>query len=272
MNVITVDNVSKVFKRNNGRKLIRDYVLDQFRPSQTDKFYALKDVSFQVNTQESVAIIGANGAGKSTLLSLIVGLVPPDTGRIEVNGRIAALLELGSGFHPDLTGLENISLNAALLGYHEKQSKDLIDPIVEFAELRKFINEPLRTYSSGMIVRLAFSVAVHVDPAVLIVDEVLAVGDIAFQEKCNEKIHALRGEGRTLLCVSHSPGVMQTCERAVWLDHGELIMDGPSSSVVGAYVEYMANPDKGLPGRVVQPVSRVRMIRPGKVRAKGHSH
>ena len=148
--------------------------------------------------------------------------------------------------------MENVFLNAALLGFNEKQTIELSDSMVEFAELKDCINEPLRTYSTGMIMRLAFSIAVHVDPAVLIVDEVLGVGDVAFQEKCFNKIQALRREGRTLLCVSHSAAIVQYCERAIWLDHGEMIMDGPTSEVVTEYSNYMAAPHNGLPARRVQ--------------------
>jgi ABC-2 type transport system ATP-binding protein len=263
MNVITVENVSKAFRRRGGQKLFRDYIKEQFNPKPDEPFYALKHVSFQVAAQESVAIIGANGAGKSTLLGLIVGLSKPDEGRIEVNGRIAALLELGSGFHPDLTGVENVFLNAALLGFNEKQTRELLGAIVEFAELKDSINQTLRTYSSGMVVRLAFAIAVHADPAILIVDEVLAVGDVAFQEKCNQKVQALRKEGRTMVCVSHAPAVMQLCDRAIWLDRGEMIMDGPSSEVVAAYVNYMAAPHAGLPDRKITPAPKVRVMRAG---------
>ncbi|HWB82793.1 MAG TPA: ABC transporter ATP-binding protein [Bryobacteraceae bacterium] len=274
MNIITLDNVSKVFRLKADRKLLRDHIADRFRDRAANDFYALKNVSFQVSQHESVAIVGANGAGKSTLLSLVVGLTKPDAGRIEVEGRVAALLELGSGFHPDLTGMENIFLNAALLGYGEKQVRNVLGQIIEFAEIGEFIHEPLRSYSSGMIVRLAFSVAVHVDPAILIIDEVLAVGDAAFQEKCRQRIDSLRAEGRTLLCVSHVAGaVREICERAIWLDHGELIMDGPSQEVITAYTDYMNDPHKGLPARTASPAPKVRVMRPGsaKRRATGHS-
>jgi len=263
MNIITVDNVSKTFRRAGGPKLLRDHIRAQFHAKREEPFYALRNVSFQIAAQEGVAIIGANGAGKSTLLGLIVGLSEPDEGRIQVDGRIAALLELGSGFHPELTGRENVFLNAALLGFNEKQAKELLGAIVSFAELPDAIDQPLRTYSSGMIMRLAFSIAVHADPAVLIVDEVLAVGDLAFQEKCVNRVQDLRKEGRTMLCVSHSPGVVQMCERAIWLDRGEVIMDGPSVEVVRSYSEYMAAPHQGLPARQVIPTPKVRVMRAG---------
>jgi lipopolysaccharide transport system ATP-binding protein len=269
MDIVTVNNVSKAFRRSGGPKLIREYIRDLFR-SKTDSgaFYALKHISFKIAPQESVAIIGANGAGKSTLLGLIVGLAEPDEGSVEVNGRIAALLELGSGFHPELTGTENVFLNAALLGFNERQTRELLGSIVEFAELRESIDQPLRTYSTGMIVRLAFSVAVHVDPAILIVDEVLAVGDLAFQEKCHRKIQALRQEGRTLICVSHAPAVMLTCDRCIWLHRGELVMDGPSSEVVPAYENYMAAPETGLPSPMETPVLKVRMRAGARARGR----
>jgi len=269
MDIVTVNNVSKAFRRSGGRKLIREYARDLFRTKVDDNaFYALRHVSFSIATKESVAIIGANGAGKSTLLGLIVGLAQPDEGSVEVNGRIAALLELGSGFHPELTGTENVFLNAALLGFNERQTRELLGSIVEFAELRESIDQPLRTFSTGMMVRLAFSVAVHVDPAILIVDEVLAVGDLAFQEKCHRKIQALRQEGRTLICVSHSPTVMLTCDRSIWLHQGEVIMDGPSSEVVPAYENYMAAPETGLPSQTVSPVLQVRVRAAARLRGR----
>jgi len=183
-----------------------------------------------------VAIVGANGAGKSTLLSLAVGLAAPDEGSVTVSGRIAALLELGSGFHPELTGRENVFLNASLLGLTKKRTEEVFERVVEFSEIGDFIDEPLRTYSSGMMMRLAFSVAVNADPDFLIVDEVLAVGDQSFQAKCFEKIGELRNSGKSLLCVSHSPAVVQQlCERALWLDHGELMADGKTEEVLKMY-------------------------------------
>ncbi len=228
--------VSKAFKRSGERMLLRDRVASLFRTAKHEPFYALRNVSFRLERGESLAVIGPNGAGKSTLLSLVAGLVPPDHGRVEVNGRIAALLELGSGFHPDLTGEENVRLNASMLGLNRSEVERCFDAIVEFAEMRDFIREPLRTYSTGMIMRLAFSVAVNVDPEILIVDEVLAVGDHAFQEKSFDKIHSFRERGKSILCVSHS-GLMITklCDHAIWLDHGELITHGPVREVYTAY-------------------------------------
>ena len=205
-----------------------------------ERFYALKNVSFSLEKGESLAVIGPNGAGKSTLLSLVVGLVQPNEGQITVTGRIAALLELGSGFHIDLTGRENIFLNASLLGLTRKRTIEIFDQIVDFADIGDFIGEPMRTYSSGMIMRLAFSVAVNMDPEILIVDEVLAVGDSAFQAKCFAKVREFRHSGKTLLCVSHAVGmVQQLCDRAIWLDHGELVMSGTVRDVTEAYAGHL---------------------------------
>ena len=168
-------------------------------------------------------------------MGLVAGISQPDEGTVTVNGQVAALLELGSGFHPDLTGRENVKLNAALLGLSRRQTAAAFERIVEFSGIRDFIDEPLRTYSTGMMMRLAFSVAIHRDPEILLVDEVLAVGDAAFQAKCIEKIHEFRNAGKTLLCVSHSTTIRQLCDRAVWLDHGELILSGAVADVLEAY-------------------------------------
>src|SRR5215472_5562047 len=188
MPLIEFQNVSKGFTRSSGSKLIRDYLGLFFSKRHKEVFYALRDVSFTVEHGESVAIIGGNGAGKSTLLSLVAGLTNPDGGRVIVNGRVAPLLELGVGFHPELTGAENIRLNASLLGLSRQRTSDIYDKVVDFAEIGDFLHERLRAYSSGMILRLAFSVAIHCDPEILLVDEVLVVGDQAFQTKCLEKI------------------------------------------------------------------------------------
>jgi len=243
MGAIQFKQVSKIFHRHTGQKLIRHHFRDWFRRDPEHDFYALKDVSFDIADGENVAVVGRNGAGKSTLLSLVCGLGAPEKGTIEVSGRIAAMLELGSGFHPDLTGLENVYLNASLLGFSRARTKQLLDSIVEFSGIGEFINEPLRTYSSGMILRLAFSVALNLEPEILIIDEVLAVGDQAFQEKCFEKIFEFRHSRKTLLCVSHSPAILlQLCDRALWLDHGELMMDGKAADVLQAYAGHTVSP------------------------------
>lgn len=229
-------NVSKSFHRSTGRVLLRQHISSWFGHSKLERFTALKNITLQVNKGEGVAVVGSNGAGKSTLLSLVAGLAIPASGVVIVDGRLAALLELGSGFHPDLTGAENVRLNASLLGLTKKRTEELFDSIVDFSGIAEFIHEPLRTYSSGMVMRLAFSVAINMDPDILLIDEVLAVGDQNFQAKCFERILEFRHSGKTVLCVSHAVGIVQNlCERAIWLDHGELVMDGKIRDVVDAY-------------------------------------
>ncbi len=233
---IEFDGVSKVFARHTQRKLLRGYLHGLLARRHTEKFYALRDVSFRIDRGESVAIVGANGAGKSTLLSLMAGISAPNEGRVSVEGKVAALLDLGSGFHPELTGRENIHLNAALLGLHRRAVDAKEESIIDFAGLADFIDEPLKTYSSGMTMRLAFSVAIELDPDILIVDEVLAVGDQAFQAKCLEKVRQFVLAGKTLLAVSHSTAMIrELCKRALWLDHGKLMMDGSIADVIQAY-------------------------------------
>src|ERR1039458_7469700 len=236
MALIEFEHVSKTFAHTGGARLLRDHLDDRLRRRHRSVFYALKDVSFQLNHGESLAIVGGNGAGKSTLLSLVAGLCQPNEGRVAVNGRVAALLELGSGFHPDLTGRENVGLNASLLGLSRKRTEEYFDTIVEFSGIGDFIDEPLRTFSSGMVMRLAFSVAVHVDPDILIVDEVLAVGDQSFQAKSFDRICEFKRLGKTLLFVSHVPEMIRAlCDRALWLDHGQAIQLGAPDEVLRAY-------------------------------------
>lgn len=237
MYIVEFENVSKIYYRHGGRILLRNRLQEIISGKKPESFAALKNVSFRLKRGESMAVVGQNGAGKSTLLSLVAGLSRPETGSISVNGRIAALLELGSGFHSDLTGAENVKLNAALLGLSRKRTGELFDEIVDFSGIgEEFINEPLRTYSTGMVMRLAFSVAVNVDPDILLIDEVLAVGDSAFQEKCFQRVNALRSSGKSLLCVSHAAGMVQElCDQAIWLDHGEIVMAGAIADVMEAY-------------------------------------
>ncbi len=236
MDAVSFVSVTKSFSLNAQRMLMRGHLAQLIRRRNKQRFVALRDVSFRIPTGQTVGVVGSNGAGKSTLLSLAAGLCPPDSGTVTVNGRVAALLQMGAGFHPDLTGLENVKLNAALLGLSAAKTAQAMDSILEFSGIGDFIGEPLRTYSSGMTMRLAFSVAVHVDPDILIIDEVLAVGDQAFQAKCMDKIMEFKRQGRTLLFVSHSTGVVQQfCERALWLEHGCLAMDGEAGEVVAAY-------------------------------------
>ena len=243
MPVISFQNVSKVFPRHAGQMLLRDKVARLLRPTPKDPFYALRDVSFEVEHGESLAVIGHNGAGKSTMLNIATGLCSPTRGAVKVEGRVAALLELGSGFHPDLTGAENVGINAALMGLNRREARSRFEEIVDFSGIREFINEPLRTYSSGMTMRLAFSVAVNVNPDVLIIDEVLGVGDHTFFQKCLERILQFRREKKTILCVSHSLQTLQElCSRAIWLDHGRLVETGPVDEVIAAYTEKQSTP------------------------------
>ncbi len=242
MAAISFQNVSKTFPRHAGQMLLRDRLTRLFRPAK-ERFYALRDVSFEVGHGESLAVIGHNGAGKSTMLNIATGLCSPTSGAVQINGRVAPLLDLGAGFHPDLTGAENIWINAALLGLGRSEVRARFDDIVEFSGVAEFIEEPLRTYSSGMMMRLAFSVAVNVDPDILIIDEVLGVGDHTFFQKCLERILLFRHEGKTILCVSHSLQTLQElCCRAIWLDHGRLVETGPVKEVIAAYTEKQAAP------------------------------
>jgi len=238
---IVFQGVWKSFARHTGQLLIRDRLMQLLRSQRPEKFHALREISFILHHGESVAVIGHNGAGKSTLLNLATSLCRPDQGRVEVNGRIAALLDLGAGFHPDLTGAENVRTNAALMGLSRREVRQKFDEMVAFAEIGDFIDEPLRTYSTGMVMRLAFSVAVTVDPDILIIDEVLGVGDVAFFAKCQERIMQFRRAGKTILCVSHSSSTLKDlCTRAIWLDHGRMLDDGPLERVIEAYNSAMS--------------------------------
>ena len=236
MALIEFDQVSKVFVHSGEAKLLRAHLRDRLMSRTKGAFFALKNVSFSLDHAQSMAVIGRNGAGKSTLLSLVTGLCPPTEGRVTVTGRVAALLQLGSGFHQDLTGLENARLNASLMGLSRKRTEELLPKIVDFAEIDGFLHDPIRTYSSGMVMRLGFAVAVHADADILVVDEVLGVGDQRFQMKCFEKIHEFKTAGKTLLLVSHgSEMVRQFCDRALWLDQGEVMLIGSVDQVLEAY-------------------------------------
>jgi ABC-type polysaccharide/polyol phosphate transport system ATPase subunit len=234
--MIELRDVSKSFPRHRGHRLLREHVRTLLGRSAHEGFWALQNVSLQINPGESVAIVGANGAGKSTLLGIIAGLAKPDSGSVAVRGRIAALLELGLGFQPDLTGRENIRLNASLLGLSRKETTAQSENIIEFSGIRDFIEEPLRTYSAGMMMRLGFSVAMHVEPDIILIDEVMAVGDAAFSAKCFEKLREFQAKGAALVCVSHSPTtVRELCHTAVLLDHGKMLMTGAVGNVLDAY-------------------------------------
>jgi ABC-type polysaccharide/polyol phosphate transport system ATPase subunit len=236
MIAVSFDHVCKSFARHAGRMLIRERLTRLVRGERSERFQALTGVSFLLRHGESLGIVGHNGAGKSTILNLITGLCLPTAGRVVVDGRVAALLELGSGFHLDLTGAENLRMNAALLGLTRQETAARFPAIVDFAGIGDFIDEPLRTYSAGMMMRLAFAVAIHVDPDILLVDEVLGVGDYSFFEKCFQRIEAFRRGGKTIVCVSHSLDAIESlCSRVIWLDHGRVFADGPASLVLDRY-------------------------------------
>ncbi len=236
---IHVDSVSKRFRRfaKDRPHTFQEALLSGFRNLRSqDFFWALKDVSLEVGSGEMVGVIGRNGAGKTSLLRLAGGIGEPDEGKISIDGRLGALIDLGAGFHPELTGRENATMNAVIAGFRRRDVRGILDDIVGFAELEDFFDSPLRTYSTGMQLRLAFSVAVHLRPEVLLVDEVLAVGDLGFQEKCLERIQQLRGQGTAILFVTHNlEQAQQLCDRIVWLESGRIKAYGSSAEVVTAY-------------------------------------
>ncbi len=235
---VSFQNVSKIYTKQ-SRQFFFSYFLEvlgrQRQPQEL--FYALRGVTFEVRAGDTLGIVGHNGAGKSTLLSLVAGLTVPEEGRVSVDGRVMAMLELGSGFHPDLTGRENLRMNAALCGLTKRQTMDAAEDIIAFSELGDFIEEPIRTYSQGMVMRLAFSIAVHVKPDILLVDEILAVGDKDFQKKCEKRIIELRDRGTILLVVSHVPTVLrELCAKGLWIEKGEVVMQGRADEVFDAYL------------------------------------
>lgn len=226
---IEVSDISKQFVLRHTRSLKEAVVwLAKGRKGDlSEKFHALKNVSVEVEAGETVALLGLNGSGKSTLLKHISGVMLPDTGTVKTRGRVAGLIEVGAGFHPDLSGRDNVFLNGAILGMTEQQVNDRFDEIVEFSEIGQFIDTEVKFYSSGMYLRLAFSVAVHTDPEVFLIDEILAVGDEPFQRKCIDKIQELARDGKTLVVVSHDLDlVSRICERGILLEHGNVKFDG----------------------------------------------
>jgi lipopolysaccharide transport system ATP-binding protein len=248
---ISVQNLSKCFQiYENPRDRLKQFVLPRIQrytgkvPKQYFKeFWALKDVSFEVKKGETLGIVGRNGSGKSTLLQMICGTLSPTTGSVQTSGRIAALLELGTGFNPEFTGRENVYMNAAVLGLLKEEIDARFDDIAAFADIGQFIEQPVKTYSSGMVVRLAFSVAINVDPEILIVDEALSVGDEIFQRKCFSRIEVIRASGATILFVSHSGAqIVQLCDRAVLLDAGEMLMTSTPRQIVGHYQKLISAP------------------------------
>jgi lipopolysaccharide transport system ATP-binding protein len=248
---VHVDKVSKLYRIGARRDLrtFRETLTDllTLRQRQRDEdernLWALRDVTFEVGRGRAVGIIGQNGAGKSTLLKILSRITEPTAGRIEVRGRVSSLLEVGTGFHPELTGRENIALNGAILGMTRAELRQRFDEIVAFAEVERFIDTPVKYYSSGMYMRLAFAVAAHLEPEVLVVDEVLAVGDAAFQSKCLRKMNDVASHGRTVLFVSHNmPAVKALCQTAVWLQNGQVVGTGESATVVTRYLQHASSP------------------------------
>ncbi|BDZ51507.1 ABC transporter ATP-binding protein [Frondihabitans sucicola] len=233
--VITMNEVSKRFIIRKEKSLKERLVNFGRSRKHKEDFWALRDLTLDIEAGTTVGLIGANGSGKSTLLKVIGGIIQPTKGTVRRRGQLAALLELGAGFHPDLTGRENVFLNGAILGLSQKQIEGYFDSIVDFSEIRDFIDTQVKFYSSGMYVRLAFAIAIHVDPDVLLVDEVLAVGDEPFQKKCLDKIKEFQQEGRTIVLVTHDlTTVEEMCDRAIVLSHGQVIFDGGSVDGVAA--------------------------------------
>lgn len=238
--MIEVVNVSKKFKRYQDKATTLKEHLLQLRSSKADTFWALKDINLRVETGETLGLIGHNGSGKSTLLKLITKIIYPTSGTITTQGRVSSLLELGAGFHPDFTGRENIYINASIFGLGKKEIDKKLDSIIAFSELEGFIDSPIRTYSSGMYIRLAFAVAVHVEPQILLMDEIMAVGDANFQKKCIAKIKEFKQQGVTIVFVSHKmEDVYEICDRVVWLDHGRIVASGDTREIGQKYLAAM---------------------------------
>ena len=241
MEAIAIHNLKKRFRLGHEKFGTIKGLLLSFNRSRYEDMQALKGISFSVSHGETLAIIGSNGSGKSTLLSIMSRVYKPTSGEVKINGRVSALLDLGAGFHPDLTGIENIYLNGSILGLSRREINKRFNQIVSFAEIEHFIDAPLRTYSNGMVMRLGFSIAIQVDPDILLVDEVLAVGDEAFQQKCYDKVREFQQLGKTIIFVSHDlKAVREVATRAIWLDSGEIKADDGVEAVLEAYLQYSA--------------------------------
>ena len=239
---VNMEHVSKRFIRHVDRRNSLKERIIRGRSRNSEDFWAVKDVSIQIPKGSVYGLIGHNGSGKSTLLKLMSGIYRPTEGKIHTDGRLAALIELGAGFHPDLTGLENIRLNGSILGLSRKEIDDSTQEIIDFSGLREFINDPVKHYSSGMYVRLGFSVAVHMKPDILVVDEVLAVGDEEFQRRCEDHLYSLRRAGKTIVVVSHGMGQLEgLCDEISWLEHGVVQETGPATKVIRSYLERVNN-------------------------------
>lgn len=240
--MIEVIDVSKKFKLYHDKATTLKERLLFLRSKKADVFWALQDINIKIGQGQTVGLIGENGSGKSTLLKLMTKIIYPTTGEIRTHGRVSSLLELGAGFHPDFTGRENIYINASIFGLSKKEITNRLDSIIAFSELEEFIDSPIRTYSSGMYMRLAFSVAVHVEPKILLIDEILAVGDVNFQKKCFDKIREFKKKGVTIVIVSHDlKSIEDICDKVIWLDHGKMVTYGECHTVVEQYLKHMGN-------------------------------
>ena len=237
--VIKFDHVTKTFSFQN-QKTFKEFLPALFMGEKThNQFTALDNISFEIKKGETVGIIGPNGSGKSTILKLVAGVMSPNQGKVIVKGRVSPLIELGAGMHPELSGYENIYLNGAILGLKRKEIDKNIQSIIDFAEIKEFIHQPVKHYSSGMYMRLAFAIAIHVDPEILIVDEILAVGDTDFQAKCFRKMEEFKSQGATILFVSHSLGQIESfCTRVIYLNHHEILFDGNPKTAIEKYTNF----------------------------------
>lgn len=235
---ISIENVTKSFKLYSDKPQTLKEKLIRGRKNKTEERIVLKDINLKINKGETVALIGVNGSGKSTLLKLMTKIIYPNKGTLKTYGKLTSLLELGAGFHPDFTGRENIYFNAAIFGLTKKEIDDRLNDIIEFSELGDFIDSPVRTYSSGMYMRLAFAVAINVDAEILLIDEILAVGDQHFQDKCFNRLVELANGDKTIVIVSHSLDALKSlCNRAIWINEGKVAMDGNCEKVIDSYLK-----------------------------------
>lgn len=261
---VRVDHLSKRFVLQQERRYSFKERVVRGRPKGVREFWALKDISFEVPRGSFFGIVGHNGSGKSTALKVLSGIYRPTSGTVEVNGRLRAMLELGAGFHPELTGRENIKMNASILGMSSKEIRSSMDDIIEFAGIGEFIDAPVKVYSSGMTVRLGFSVAVNMDPEILIVDEVIAVGDEEFQRRCLDHLFKLRRQGTTIVLVTHSMGVVEDmCDEAMWLDHGTIRALGGTRDVVTQYMSQVNETEAARKSEDSPPASELDAVRRG---------
>jgi len=241
-NAIEVRNMTKSFKLYSDKpNTMKERLVRGWKKNNNEIHTVLKDIDIEIKKGDTVALIGVNGSGKSTLLKLMTKIIYPNKGTVKTNGKLTSLLELGAGFHPDFTGRENIYFNAAIFGLTKEEIDKRVDQIIEFSELGEFIDSPVRTYSSGMYMRLAFSVAINVDAEILLIDEILAVGDQHFQDKCFAKLQELAASNMTIVIVSHNLGsTRKLCNRAIWIRNGEVAQDGESNAVIDAYLKECA--------------------------------